>query len=251
VIPAPTLEEQRTLIRSLAPERLRRFRAAVGGGDRAAIGLYIIDAQLASHMHATLRFVEVALRERLHRALKASFGERWFVAERDLFDKAVLVQLDDALVRVGEKAPAGKVIAQLMLGTWVSLLGRGDHKPDGTRASYSADIWAPSLQAAFPGRSRVEVHRLARRLNWARNRINHCEPVVFGFPQPGTGQGRIQVRSAPGLLVEDARKLIGFLDGDLAGWLHRWTEIDLLVHDPLALAALDHVQTDPWVDLVR
>jgi hypothetical protein len=248
-MPLPTLDEQRVLISSLAPVRFRRFRSAVGGADRAATELYLLDAQIASHLHATVRFVEIALRERIHRALTAAFGERWFDTQRELFDEDVLEQLDDALERVGTRAPAGKVVAQLMLGTWVSLLGRGDRKPDGTKASYSTTLWDPALQPAFPTRTRRDVHRLALRLNWARNRINHCEPVVFGFPQPGMGEPGVQVRRSPHLILQDARDLTGYLDENLGEWLNRWSEIDTLVRDPRAAVALAYVASEADVVL--
>lgn len=251
VIPQPTLDEQRMLVRSLAPVRLRRFRSAVGGAERAAVDLYLLDAQIASHLHATVRFVEVALREYLHRALGTVFGERWFETQRGLFDEDLLEQIDEAIAKVGVRAPAGKVVAQLMLGTWVSLLGRGGRKPDGTKASLATTIWDPALQQAFPARTRKEVHRLAMRLNWARNLINHCEPVVFGFPQPGMGGEGMQVRRSPALILADARELTRYLDHDLSDWLGRWNEVDALVRDARASVALDHMDLDPQVELER
>lgn len=251
VIPQPTLEEQRVLVRSLAPVRLRRFRSAVGGAERAAVELYLLDAQMASHLHATVRFVEVALREHIHRALTAVFGERWFVTERDRFDEDVLEQLGEAIEKVGQRAPAGGVVAQLMFGTWVSLLGRGGRRPDGAKAAFASTVWQPALQQAFPRSTRRDVHRLAMRLNWARNRINHCEPVVFGFPQPGTGQDGMQIRRSPRLVLEDARELAEHLDSDLSDWLRRWNAVTALVGDPRAAAALDHVASDPHVALER
>ncbi len=251
VIPQPTLEEQRALIASVAKVRLRRFRSAVGGGDRAAVELYLLDAQIASHLHATVRLVEIALREHLHRALTTTYGEHWFRERRDLFDEAVLDQLDEALAKVGDRAPAGKVVAQLMLGTWVALLGRGGKRANGTKATYVVDLWGQAIQRSLGTADRPEVHRLALRLNWARNRINHCEPVVFGFPQPGLGDPGIQIRRSPRLILEDARQLTRWLDSDLAGWLRRWGEIDRLLAHDLVTQALDHVETDPAVELQR
>jgi len=213
--------------------------------------LYLLDAQIASHMHAMVRFVEISLREHIHRALAAALGERWFDARRELFDEDVLAQVDEALEKVGARAPAGKVVAQLMLGMWVSLLSRGGRKPDGTKPAYTATLWEPALQRAFLSRTRRDVHRLALRLNWARNRINHCEPVVFGFPQPGLGEAGLQVRRSPRLILQDARDLTSFLDDELGGWLSRWTEIDVLVNDPRAAAALEYVASEANVVLER
>jgi hypothetical protein len=251
MIPLPDLDEQKALIQSIAPVRLRRFRSATGGADRAAVELYVVDAQLSSHLHASLRLVEITLREHLHRALTAKFGERWFELQRDVFDEETRGQIDDAIRKVGPKAPAGKVVAQLMLGTWVNLLGRGAHKPDGEKAQYVRDLWEPALEAYFPSGTRKQIHGLAHGLNSARNRINHCEPVVFGFPQPGMGEGGIQIRRAPRLILSDMRTLLGYMHPRLQGWTTRWAEVDELLGHELIEPALDVVDRDPKVDLRR
>lgn len=250
MIPPPTLHEQKSLIESLAPVRLRRFRAATSG-DRAAVRLYLLDSEISSHMHATVRVIEVALREHLHRALTAAFDERWFVSQRGLFDEDLAEKIDSVLAEVGEKAPAGKVVAQLMFGSWASLLGRGGSKADGTSARYVQTIWDPVLSDAFDGVTRKELRRAAMSLNWARNRISHCEPVVFGFPQPGLGGPGVQIRRAPALVLEDARAFAGHFAPDLAAWLRRWEDIDRLLGDPLVEDALDHIENEGAVRLER
>ena len=252
MISQPTLDDQNALIRSLAPARLRRFRAATSG-DRAAISLYLLDSQISSHMHASVRVIEVALREHLHRALTAAFDERWYISQRDLFDEDLCEKIDDVLDDVGEGAPAGKVVAQLMFGAWTSLLGRGATKEDGTSAKYITTIWEPALIDAFAHTTvtRKKLRSTAMSLNWARNRISHCEPVVFGFPQPGLGEKGVQVRRSPHLVLEDARAFAAYLDPELSAWLRRWTEIDQLLADPLLYSALDHIEKEEAVLLQR
>jgi hypothetical protein len=68
------------ILASLAGDRLRRFRQAVPSGrHRDILEMYLVDAQLVSHFHATLRAVEVLMREQMHRALaSAHSGPRWF-----------------------------------------------------------------------------------------------------------------------------------------------------------------------------
>ena len=183
--------------------------------------------------------------------MTSAFDERWFASQRHRFDEDLCEKVDEALEKVGESAPAGKVVAQLMLGTWVSLLGRGDRKDDGTKARFQTSIWEPALQAAFDGIERKTLHRAAMSLNWARNRINHCEPVIFGFAQPGLGTPGVQLRRAPHLVLEDARTFASYLDADLEQWLRRWTEIDTLLDDALVRTALDHIAEEKSVHLQR
>lgn len=249
VIPQPGLAEQHALIASLAPPRLQRFRAVFGGRDRDAVALYLLDAELASHLHAALRFVEVALREAMHRALARRYGRRWFDTHAHLLDEPTRRQIGEATRVVGPRAPEGKVVAQLMLGTWVRLLDRGGTLASGGRADYERDLWRPALSTAFTtpgggGPTRQQAHALAQRVNWARNRINHCEPVVFGFPQPGqSGHAGTQVRRSPVLLLRDLHGLLGHLDTDLADWLRSWGDLNTLVAHPHIQLSLAHAAT--------
>lgn len=251
MIPAPTLAEQRALVRALAPARLRRFRRAVDGSERMAVELIVVDALLASHLHAAVRLAEVLIRERIHRTLTVSHGPRWFDPGTIDFDTDVRARLDAVLRRFGVGAPPDKVVAELMFGTWVAMLGRGGRRPDGTRAHHVRDVWERSLRAGFSDGSRARVHRLALRLNWARNRINHCEPVVFGFPQPGIGDHGEQVRRTPSAVLDDVREIIELLDEDLGPWLDRWDELDALLEHPLAMRAMALVERDDRVVLER
>ncbi|KZX20213.1 hypothetical protein EV639_11464 [Rathayibacter tanaceti] len=151
---------------------------------------------------------------------------------------------------VGIGAPAGKIVAQVMLGTWVNLLGKGGERFDGTRSSYVADLWEPALKQCFSA-PRKDVARLAQRMNWARNRISHCEPVVFGLPMPGLGTPVIQVRRAPQLIFEDTQELLRVVSPLLASWLDRWGGTRALCAHRLALRALDHIAQDATIQLDR
>ncbi|MCB8913357.1 hypothetical protein KUG88_24875 [Rhodococcus rhodochrous] len=69
------------------------------------------------------------------------------------------------------------------------------------------------------------------------NRVNHCESVVFGFPQPGQAQGS-QLRHSPAGIIEDCRVLVGRFSGEVETWMRASTAIDQLVAHPLAQRAL-------------
>jgi hypothetical protein len=68
------------ILASLAGKRWRRFRQAVPAGrHRDILEMYLVDAQLVSHFHATWRALEVLLREQMHPALASAYsGPRWF-----------------------------------------------------------------------------------------------------------------------------------------------------------------------------
>lgn len=202
------------------------------------------------------RVVEVLLRETMHLALSAGFGVRWFdtPAFRSALDTRALTAVDGAVqaARPGKGTPpVGAVVAQLMLGTWVQILAPG------VRRLQERLIWQPVLASAFQHattssqvRTRAQVFELAQRLNWARNRVNHCEPVVFGFPLPGqintTGQRR---RATPQQILDDIRTLAAAMNGSVATWLDAWVELDQLLADTRVAAALALKARDPGISL--
>ncbi|MDR1441182.1 MAG: hypothetical protein LBJ02_02125 [Bifidobacteriaceae bacterium] len=258
MIPQPDPKLVPGLLTSVAKERLRKFRrAAPGGAHRAVLNMYLVDSELASCFHAALRAVEILLRESVHRAMSAAFGtSRWFADAkvRSILDPRTVAALDDAQrsARSSRKSvPApGDVVAEMMFGIWVNLVDRG------ARGNYEADIWAPAVAAAFQAdrpptpHARSEVHALAKRLNWARNRVNHCEPVIFGFPRKGqiTAQGT-RLRTTPHQLLDDARTLCGFMSPEAAAWLGDWQEFEDLLAHPQVSEALRYIDGQPGMAL--
>lgn len=256
MIPQPDLGQQASLIESLSNARLAKFRAVFGGRDRDAIELYVIDTELVSSLHAVVRTVEVALREAMHTALAAEYGSRWFDTQESHLDRRTVSMISEAKIKLGRQPAPGKVVAQLMLGTWTSLLDRGGSLVQGGRADYENHLWEPALERVFCANgqapTRAEIHSLTQSINWARNRINHCEPVVFGFPQRGhSGTSQVQDRHSPARVLDDMRTLMGYMNGPLQSWLSVWGDVNDLVAHPKVELALAHAATLPRVRIVH
>ena len=126
-----------------------------------------------------------------------------------------------------------------MFGTWVNLLDTG------ARGNYEADLWRPAISGSFQAdqptapHPRAQVHALVKRMNWARNRVNHCEPVIFGFPRKGqiTAQG-VRLRTTPHQLLADARN--SEVNGKVPRHLAHISvpePLDLAQGDPVAVAS--------------
>lgn len=90
----------------------------------------------------------------------------------------------------------GKVIAALMLGTWVMLLSRGGTSALGRAIDYETNLWRPALRFGFAtgtftstGRARRPtrgaVHQRASNLQRLRNRAAHHEPIFDGIRLAG------------------------------------------------------------------
>lgn len=85
----------------------------------------------------------------------------------------------------------GKLVAPLMYGFWVKLLGKGTSR-DGERRIYDTVIWKDAVRHAFPNVGdfdRSVVERTVRDLKELRNRIANHEHIVWGVPTPGQERG--------------------------------------------------------------
>ncbi|WP_032402303.1 MULTISPECIES: hypothetical protein [Nocardiaceae] len=211
--------------------------------------MYLLDAKLASHIHGHLRIVEVVLRQQMHEALKVQYGARWFdstsgaglSAEARLKVAGAYDDLNPRRSRSRmQPAPAAdKVVAALMMGFWAGLL-RTPRDVD-----HEATLWVPALEKCLndrrdplaPELTMSAAQKILQRLNWARNRVNHCESVIFGFPQPGQRQGG-QLRYAPASIIEECRTLVGRFSTDVEAWMRSSTAIDDLIADSAAQNAL-------------
>ncbi|WP_242484866.1 hypothetical protein [Rhodococcus sp. MS16] len=263
--------------------RLRPYLAAMNGSQRQARQLYHLDMKLSSHIHSQLRVTELVVRQQMHLALSTRYGTRWF-DQRSFISKSVNKGVDKAYTQLlstrdyeilTKKRPApkdprtgkprivrrpdpGKIVAELIFGTWVQPL------PKPADSDNEKKLWRPALESCFnqtglrmrsgavvsgtstrrPVWSMDDAMKLMMSLNWARNRVNHCESVVFGFPQAGkftpagAGEPRMQIRNSPRKVIEDCRTLVGRFDTTVEAWMRTSTTVDHLAADPLAQVAL-------------
>jgi len=122
---------------------------------------------------------------------------------------------------------------------------------NGERDAIALYLLDAELAANLHAAVRFAEVALRERINWARNRISHCEPVVFGLPMPGLGTGRIRVRRSPALMFADVRTLLQLTTSDFAGWLDRWDVTHTLCGHNLVQRALDHIALDRTIRLER
>lgn len=254
-----TAEQRIALTHATSKKRLQPYRRALGGHERDALDLYVLDANIASLLHAQLRLVETVLREQIHRALSNAYGSSWYHVRPDGTTAAGLgntcrSMVQDAVGALRREGGGGrgkpqrlapdKVIAELMLGFWAKTLDTpGD-------ADHARTIWAAGVENAFNQRqhqhasawSQDQAKKMCHRLTWARNRVNHCESVVFGFPQKGMQHQGKQLRLPPSMILESCRTLVGRFDGELEAWMRNSTDIDQLIAEPLAQAAWADVE---------
>lgn len=216
---------------AISTARLATYRR-VTSDDASAWALYRWNIELSAAWLPLMADTEVALRNAIHSQLAAHFGRSdWWANERLVLDDQTAETLV-AVVRDHQKkiaqgtVGAGKVVADLMFGAWVLLLGKGGRSALGRSIDYEANLWRPTLRFAFAtgtttrtGRPRrptqEQVHRRAANVQRLRNRVAHHEPIFDGIKSPGS-------RTVVPLLDvwDETIELLGWLCPDLAE-LHR------------------------------
>ena len=205
--------ERVPLLATLSDGRFKRYRTAAAGVDERALDLYIWNVAVSAAIWHDVAIVEVALRNAMNEALSSAFSSNWFVSGIDLFDAKSVTDIERAKAAVshGPRTPQGRVVAELMLGFWVRLLGKGDEGH-----AYDETLWRRCLRDALPGvgGARAKAYPLAQVAHVLRNRIAHHEHIVFAIGRPGS-QTVMTLPAAHGLLLQ----LAGSIDADLGTWL--------------------------------
>lgn len=235
-----TKGEQVHRLRATIPvARLAPYEAACVGTGVDAIDLYRWASSVALAMFDDLATLEVAMRSAMARELEAAHGIQWY-QRTDLLDDETLKLIADAwrVGRLGQLTRPldvihGKLVATLMFGFWVKILGRGTYQGKGIsrqRRIYDTTLWKPALRNAFPdvgNLDRARVETAARRVQALRNRIAHHEHIVWGVPLPGEKNpdgsiARLPVSNAHETLMT----LAGYVDAGLEDWLRQYSQVN-------------------------
>ena len=253
--PQPSKQQKAALQRLTSKTRLRPFRRTFDGHDQPALDLYVLDAHLASLMHGHLRQVEILLRAQVGGALSEAYGHEWVLVDTGTgFNPAgvgntcqdMLANARTSVQREHMKQSPGNVVSRLPMSFWAKLLENpGD-------AKHSETVWAAGVDEVFnaqglPHWTQRQAMRMCQRLQWARNRVNHCESVVFGFPQKGIRHDNKQLRLSPHLIVENCRQLAGRFDPMMEEWMRSVTEIDDLLNDASIHKARSMIDSRPGI----
>lgn len=165
-----------TLENLLSEARLGPYLAATDGSLTGALRLYDWNARVSSAFHEELHYIEVGLRNAMDRQLAAwslELGARssWYCDPRVPLTPPTRTKVATArsnATRGGRPELHGKVVAELTLGFWWSLLSD----------DYNRRLWQPCLRYAFDGPvRRTRLHAELDELRRLRNRIAHHEPI--------------------------------------------------------------------------
>lgn len=167
---APVRDE---MIRLLSVPRLSTYSEACGGDITRAVDLYQWNLDASAALFTSIHYFEVALRNTIDVRLTKDFGadQPWFDNPSTQLSKGALSKVARArhsVASAGHGVSHGRVVAELTLGFWWTLLAD----------DYNRSLWQPSLHQAFPSARRTRLHSEIDRIRRLRNRIAHHEPLI-------------------------------------------------------------------------
>lgn len=223
---------------SLSTERLARYRQA-GADDREVAINYLWNMSLSESLYPSLHVLEISLRNVIHNAATSEFGtEYWFDTARLLRkrqpDDIVKAKLN--LARNNKLQTSGRIVAELSLGFWTTLLS----------STYELHFWRRNkyaiLESAFPhfsssplalslGQRRVYIHQRYNAIRTLRNRVFHFEPI---WDYPNLGERRANILDA-----------IGWINLELRDTVKRHDRFEMVLNDGRAEV---EQMLDKWLD---
>ena len=190
-------------------KRMERYFILYPNDESRAVKHYQSNIKLTEAFYTSLSVLEVALRNALSRELKTMTGrDDWYVIFANTPGltnlNKYITQATKQIAGRHEQITTSKIIAELTLGFWVSLLN----------AEYERLLWK-DLRRAFPyipkkDRKRKNVSAPLNRFRAFRNRVFHNESICWNMK-------KVQEIHDELLLV------LEWINKDLPEWL---TEID-------------------------
>ena len=186
-------------------KRMERYFALYPDDEARAIRHYECNLMLAESLYVSLSVLEVTLRNALCRELETMTGrEDWYAifpttpGLRSL--NRYITEAAQHIMARHEQITPSKIVAELTLGFWVSLLN----------TEYERTLWQ-ALRRAFPYMPRRERQRrnVSAPLNTFRrfrNRIFHNESICWNLSRVEEIHG-------------DMLKVIGWMNRDLPEWV--------------------------------
>lgn len=193
------------MLQLISPDRMSRYLESCDNDLEAAFSLYRSNAAIATSLLLITGMVEVIFRNSIDQSLvewadRKDLGMEWFdVKLLSTRAKADIRRARKRLQNRGKPEVHSRIVAELPFGFWRYL----------TAKRYLTELWVPAIHHAFPHGNpdirvrRAEVSALLEKLNVARNRAAHLEPVY----ERDLHQD-----------YEDAHTLLGWISPEAAKW---------------------------------
>lgn len=193
-------------------KRMERYFALYPHDEDKAIKHYQSNIQLTEAFYTSLSVLEVALRNALSRELQTMANrEDWYAVFPNTQGLSGLnkyiTQASKQIINRHEQITPSKIVAELTLGFWVSLLN----------AEYERILWK-DLRRAFPylpkkERQRKTVSAPLNRFRAFRNRVFHNESICWNMR-------RVEE------IHDELLIILGWINKDLPEWLKDMDRFD-------------------------
>jgi len=160
----------------LSSDRIDAYRQSPADTDLDLLERYFWNMALSEALYPTLQALEVALRNNIHTAASRLYAAPdWLTRQPPplhLPEQEQVIAAVGRLARSAKPVTSGRIVAELNLGFWTSLLDR----------RYEQRLWPQLLRDVFPNlpRRRRTRHTVSARLSELRrlrNRVFHHEPI--------------------------------------------------------------------------
>ncbi len=198
-------------------KRMERYFNLYPEDENRAILHYRCNLELAEAFYTSLSVFEVTLRNALSRELQTMTGrDDWYAVFANTPGLSKLnhyvTQANKQIAGRHETITPSKVIAELTLGFWVSLLN----------SEYERLLWK-DLRRAFPfmpkkDRQRKNVSAPLNTFRTFRNRVFHNESICWNLDR---------VKE----IHEEMLVVMGWMNKDVPEWLHRTDRFDTVSAD--------------------
>lgn len=162
--------------RALSESRFEAYRTHSDESLEAVLGRYRWNLALCMALYPALGLLEVSLRNNLHGALARYYEtDAWYDLTPEKLaprEQDSIKQAKNELRKQGKREEPDRLVAELNLGFWTSLLSK----------EYEQQLWPRLLIPAFPQmprreRTRARVAARLHEIRRLRNRVSHHEPI--------------------------------------------------------------------------
>lgn len=195
-------ELSRQLEAAISAARLSIYPPAASG---ETYGAYAWNIAVCESLYPALHCVEVTLRNSIHNAATAEFGdEYWFRTRLAPIEQLLLNNVEKELLSQGRELLAGEFISGFRFGFWVRLFER----------RYEQVLWPQLLQSVFPHiprqqRRRISIRNRLIEVQTLRNRVFHHEPV---WHWPDLPEQHSQILETVGWVSPAMRRFLEAID---------------------------------------
>lgn len=196
----PELSSQ--LEAAISAARLSIYPPAESG---ETYGAYAWNIAVCESLYPALHCVEVTLRNGIHNAATAHFGdEYWFRTRLAPIELPLLNEIEQTLRSQGKSLLADEFVSSFRFGFWVRLFER----------RYEQTLWPQLLQSVFPHiqgkqRRRAYIRSRLMEIQTLRNRVFHHEPV---WNWPDLPEQHSQILETVGWVSPAMRRFLEAID---------------------------------------